>query len=70
MIHSRLADYLSATLNRFAADESGATAVEYGLIAGLVAVTAIAAFVGLGNGVQNLFGASGADTLESAASSV
>lgn len=54
-------------LGSFLRDEEGATVVEYGLIAALVAVAAIAAFVGLGNGVQNLFGAAGADTMESAA---
>jgi pilus assembly protein Flp/PilA len=35
------------TLNRFAKDESGATAVEYGLIAALVAVVIISALTSL-----------------------
>jgi pilus assembly protein Flp/PilA len=42
----------------FFADESGATAIEYGLMTGLVAVAAIAAFVAFGGGVQALFGTS------------
>lgn len=44
------------SLGRFANNESGATAVEYGLIAGLMAVAAIAAFAQMGNGLVNLFG--------------
>jgi len=33
----------------------GATAIEYGLIAALIAVAAIVAMKGLGNGVKNTF---------------
>jgi len=40
---------------RFAADESGATAIEYGLIAALVAVGIIAAALALGSGLSALF---------------
>lgn len=36
-------------------DESGATAIEYGLIAGLVAVAIIAALSLLGDSLDNLF---------------
>lgn len=43
--------------DRFFKDCSGATAIEYGLIAGLMAVAAIMAFAQLGNGLENLFGA-------------
>jgi pilus assembly protein Flp/PilA len=35
-------------MNRFARDESGATAIEYGLIAALVAVACIGAWRALG----------------------
>ena len=37
-------------------DESGATAIEYGLIAALIAVAAIAAMQGLGNQLKKTFG--------------
>ena len=40
---------------RFAQDESGATAIEYGLIAALIAVGIIAAATTLGNGLANIF---------------
>ncbi len=36
-------------------DESGATAIEYGLIAALVSVAAIAALQALGGSLQNMF---------------
>ena len=40
----------------FLKDESGATAIEYGLIAALVSVAAIAALRGMGESLSNLFG--------------
>ena len=48
-------------------DEAGATAIEYGLIAALIAVAAIAAMQGLGNQLKSTFNAtssamSGANT--------
>lgn len=42
-------------IRRLAADESGATAIEYGLIAGLVAVAIIAALSLLGDSLTGLF---------------
>jgi pilus assembly protein Flp/PilA len=36
-------------------DEAGATAIEYGLIAALIAVAAIAAMQGLGNELKSTF---------------
>lgn len=42
-------------LNRLIKDESGATAIEYGLIAGLVAVAIIAALTALGGSLDSLF---------------
>lgn len=36
-------------------DEAGATAIEYGLIAALIAVAAIAALQGLGDELNNTF---------------
>ncbi|MEL6346025.1 MAG: Flp family type IVb pilin [Myxococcota bacterium] len=42
-------------IKRLANDESGATAIEYGLIAALVAVAIITALTALGTGLDNLF---------------
>ena len=42
-------------INRFAKDESGATAIEYGLIAALISVVIIAALVSIGPKVQKMF---------------
>ena len=42
---------------RFVKDESGATAIEYGLIAALVAVAAIAGMTALGTGLSSQFAA-------------
>jgi pilus assembly protein Flp/PilA len=42
-------------LNDFVSDESGATAIEYGLIAALVSVAAIAALSALGSALQDIF---------------
>ncbi|MFQ6017101.1 MAG: Flp family type IVb pilin [Kiloniellaceae bacterium] len=39
----------------FCDDESGATAIEYGLIAALVSVAAIAAMTAMGNSLNSLF---------------
>ena len=43
-------------INRFAKDESGATAIEYGLIAALIAVAIIAALAALGPKLSATFG--------------
>jgi pilus assembly protein Flp/PilA len=43
------------TIRRFAGDESGATAIEYGLIAALIAVGIIAAATTLGGSLSGLF---------------
>lgn len=40
---------------RFANDESGATAIEYGLIAGLIAVAIIGAVQTLGGDLKGIF---------------
>jgi pilus assembly protein Flp/PilA len=42
-------------INKLIRDEAGATAIEYGLIAALVAVAAIAAMQGLGSQVKSTF---------------
>jgi pilus assembly protein Flp/PilA len=43
------------TIKRFMKDESGATAIEYGLIAALVSVAIISAATTLGNNVSSTF---------------
>ena len=43
-------------LRSFLADESGATAIEYGLIAALVSVAAIAALGAMGDSLNSIFG--------------
>jgi len=43
------------SLKQFLADESGATAIEYGLIAALIAVAIIAALNALSGNLQNTF---------------
>lgn len=42
-------------LKDFIKDESGATAIEYGLIAGLIAVAIIVALTTLGGNISDLF---------------
>ena len=42
-------------LNRFAADQSGATAIEYGLIAGLISVVIITAVTTIGTRMNAKF---------------
>jgi pilus assembly protein Flp/PilA len=42
-------------LKNFLKDESGATAIEYGLIAALVSVAAIAGFNAVGGSLNGLF---------------
>jgi len=46
---------LHAELRRFAQDEAGATAIEYGLIAALIAVGAIAAMTSFGGNLSGMF---------------
>jgi len=45
-----------AIINAFARDESGATAIEYGLIAALVSVAGIAGLETLGSSLSTIFG--------------
>jgi pilus assembly protein Flp/PilA len=42
-------------MNRFAKDESGATAIEYGLIAALIAVVCIAVWTAIGTNMNDRF---------------
>lgn len=43
------------TLRSILRDESGATAIEYGLIAALVSVAAIGALTAMGNSLETIF---------------
>ncbi|MGE7369731.1 Flp family type IVb pilin [Neorhizobium sp. NPDC001467] len=43
-------------IRAFLCDESGATAIEYALIGGLISIAVISGASALGNGVGNLFG--------------
>lgn len=42
-------------LQRFCADEQGATVIEYGLLAALISVIAAAALTGIGGNVNQLY---------------
>ena len=44
-----------AGIKRMIRDESGATAIEYGLIAALIAVAAITAWTAVGTGLNTTF---------------
>ena len=46
---------MTKAITKFFKDESGATAIEYGLIAALVAVAIVGALTALGTGLQGLF---------------
>lgn len=46
---------MTKIMKDFACDESGVTAIEYGLIAALVAVAAVSAFTALGGKLGSVF---------------
>jgi pilus assembly protein Flp/PilA len=46
---------MKTLMNRFVTDESGATAIEYGLIAALIAVVIIGALQALGGSITTNF---------------
>ena len=47
---------MSKIISNFLKDESGATAIEYGLIAALVSVAAIVAMKTMGTSLESIFG--------------
>jgi pilus assembly protein Flp/PilA len=59
---------VSVLVRRLLRDRSGVTAIEYGLIAGAIAVAIIATVIALGGDIQNLFATTGS-ALSSAGSS-
>ena len=54
---------MSKFVTRFLKDESGATAIEYGLIAALVAVVLVTALTTLGGNLKNTFTSVAADVV-------
>jgi pilus assembly protein Flp/PilA len=46
---------MSGIFSRFIRDDSGATAIEYGLIAGLIAVVVVTAITTIGTKLTNTF---------------
>ncbi len=52
---SKVVTLMLTILTRFLQDDSGATAIEYGLIAALVSVAAIGALTALGGSLNTLF---------------
>ena len=45
-----------SALRNVLTDESGATAIEYGLMASLVSIAALAAFFNIGSSIQEIYG--------------
>ena len=58
---------MKSLLNRFVADESGATAIEYGLIATLIGVAIIAGATALGGALNDTFQSVADDNFAAAA---
>jgi len=52
---SKLADHANNTVHQFILDESGATAIEYGLIASLLSVAIVGGATSLGSSVESVF---------------
>ena len=50
-----LKDTAMATLRRLRGDQQGVTAIEYGLIAGAIAIAIIAAVIAVGGDIKGLF---------------
>ena len=53
--YATIASFVAFAQDRLRKDEKGATAVEYGLMVGLIAVAIIAAVVTLGDELKGLF---------------
>ena len=59
---------MSKFVTRFLKDESGATAIEYGLIAALIAVVLVASLKGVGTALEGAFSKIEADVTEATGS--
>ena len=46
---------MKSLINRFVNDESGATAIEYGLIAGLLSIVIVGAVAATGTSISGIF---------------
>lgn len=46
----------ASALRHVLTDESGATAIEYGLMASLVSIAALVAFFSMGSSIQEIYG--------------
>lgn len=57
-------------VKRFAKDENGATLIEYGLLAALIAVGCIVAFSAAGEGLVALFGTGAGAQIQGAADQI
>lgn len=55
---------LTTRIKTFIADETGATAIEYALIATLIGIAIMATFVVLGDGLESLFNNGTAEVLD------
>jgi pilus assembly protein Flp/PilA len=53
--HPAYSDAARSALKRFASDESGATAIEYALIAGFVSILIVGAVTSLGTTLKGFF---------------
>lgn len=51
-------------LRKFLSNESGATSIEYGLIAALIAIAIIAGSQSIGTNINNLFGGTESELVE------
>jgi pilus assembly protein Flp/PilA len=54
-VYATLVSFIAVAANRIEREEKGATAVEYGLMVGLIAVVIIAAVTLLGTQLKELF---------------
>jgi pilus assembly protein Flp/PilA len=55
MVFTYVATWLGALRARFVADETGATAVEYGIMVALIAAVIVSLVVTLGTQIENAF---------------